>query len=180
MAHLVGRGSESLFTRRYDAAIRQGHECRGRHHHGRNYCRRKKKPIRRKSATGSFQNQPPAACVERTTGGGGGPVPSQSCGPMRPGPRAAQAIRPPRHSLALGRLHDRVRSLMWFRPGANPLLQGFGPVPPNRGRISAFTWERRRYVSAHHSGWLYIPEAQCVRVSVCTLLPASESRLECC
>lgn len=49
---------------------------------------------------------------------------------MRPGPRAAQAIRPPRHSLALGRLHDRVRPLMG--PAANEPFcsKGPGPVPP--------------------------------------------------
>lgn len=68
-------------------------KCRGRCYHGRNYCRRKASPRREHRLVPDHPRQ----CVERT-----GCDSSQSCGPMRPGPRAAQAIRRPRLSLALG------------------------------------------------------------------------------
>lgn len=156
--------------------------CRGsEYYHGMNYYRRRKPNPHKERATGSFQTQCPARARQR---GGVVVLLSQSCGPNATGPpRAAQAIRPPRHSLALGRLHNRVRFLTG--PGANEPFccpKGSGPGPRRRGRIFASSrfGGARGYVSAHCRNLpdgIHSRSRRYVDVCVCLCAPRRTQRL---
>lgn len=148
---------------------------RGGYYHGMNYYRRKlnpaqRAPVRSRPNTSSGRRRGVVVLL----------FPELRAQCDRAPPRAAQAIRPPRHSLALGRLHDRVRSLTG--PGANEPFcypQGFWPCPRRRGRIFAFSrlggakGMCRLTVGICQAAYSPEAEGMCVYVSVCSSADAA-------